>query len=101
MGRVSRLTFISGLALAAAACMEQPGTGPTALIIASTTPQYEAFTLCKTGSSASFDYSVTNLTTSVTTTGSVSLTDGECTLIATAGGLGANVTVTETSAQTG
>ena len=61
----------------------------------------EEFELCKQGSSATFDYSVFDRSTSTTTTGSLSLNDGECRVIALFGGVGADVTVTETSAQSG
>jgi len=61
----------------------------------------EEFELCKQGSSATFDYSVYDRKTSTTTTGSLSLNDGECRVIALFGDVGADVTVTETSAQSG
>ncbi|MDH4132093.1 MAG: hypothetical protein OEV95_09855 [Gemmatimonadota bacterium] len=61
----------------------------------------EEFELCKYGSSATFSYSVFDKTTSNTTNGTISLNDGDCRVIALFGGLGADVTVNETSAQSG
>jgi hypothetical protein len=61
----------------------------------------EEFELCKQGSSATFDYSVFDRSTSTTTSGSLTLNDGECRVIALFGDVGADVTVTETSAQSG
>lgn len=55
----------------------------------------EEFELCKYGSVATFDYSWTDLTTGVTTTGQTTLNDGECQVLVLIGGLGATVTVTE------
>jgi hypothetical protein len=62
---------------------------------------YEEFELCKVGSSASFSYSVFDRNNSTTTAGTISLNDGDCRVIALSGGLGSDVTVTETSAQSG
>jgi hypothetical protein len=61
----------------------------------------EEFELCKMGSSATFDYSVFDRLTSTTRTGSLSLNDGQCVVLAVFGNVGADVTVTETSAQSG
>ncbi len=61
----------------------------------------EEFELCKQGSSATFDYSVFDRSTSTTTTGSLTLNDGECRVIALFGDVGADVTVTETAPQAG
>ena len=59
----------------------------------------EEFEACKHGSSANFDFSINNQGT--VTTGSFSLNDGECVVVASAGGAGVSVSVTETSAQSG
>jgi len=61
----------------------------------------EEFELCKYGSSATFGYSVFDRKTSTTTAGSLSLNDGECRVIALFGDVGADVTVSETAAQSG
>jgi len=61
----------------------------------------EEFELCKYGSSATFSYSVFDRNTSTTTSGSVSLNDGDCRVIALFGAFGADVTVSETAAQSG
>lgn len=67
------------------------------------TPAQERFKVCKYGSSANFSYSADDLEIvgNPDFTGLFSLNDGDCVLLATKGGLGANVTVTETTAQTG
>ena len=68
---------------------------------------FEEFELCKNGSSASFSYSVilygapNKGSPGAPQTGTVSLAAGECRIIALFGGNGADVTVTETSAQSG
>lgn len=61
----------------------------------------EEFELCKYGSSATFSYSVYDRGAGTTTNGTVSLSDGDCRVIALFGGFGADVTVTETAAQSG
>jgi hypothetical protein len=66
----------------------------------------EQFELCKYGSSGSFDYTVTNYggaskTNPTVNSSSITLAAGECQLIASFGGFGADVTVTETGAATG
>jgi hypothetical protein len=58
-------------------------------------PTHEEFELCKTGSAATFDYTVVVPPGGATTTGTVTLADGECRIIALFGGNGADVTVTE------
>jgi hypothetical protein len=55
----------------------------------------EEFRVCKTGSSADFDYSVSDRNTLATTTGHTTVADGECQLVYVAGGKGAIVTITE------
>ena len=68
---------------------------------------FEEFELCKTGSSASFSYSIivygapSKGSPGQPQTGTVSLAAGECRILALFGGNGADVTVTETSAQGG
>ena len=57
--------------------------------------QFEEFELCKFGTTTTFDYSVTDLSSSTTTTGQVTLDDGDCVVLALFGGVGGNVTVTE------
>ncbi len=61
----------------------------------------EEFEVCKYGSSASFSYSVFNRNTGLTSAGTFGLSAGECIVVAQLGGLGADVTVTETGAQAG
>lgn len=61
----------------------------------------EEFEVCKRGSSATFSYSVFNRNDGLTSTGTFALSDGECIVVAQLGGLGADVTVTETGAETG
>ncbi len=68
---------------------------------------FEEFELCKFGSTASFSFSVITYGGAGKTlpaapqTGTLSLVDGQCRIIALQGGYGADVTVTETSAQSG
>ncbi len=62
---------------------------------------FEEFEVCKVGSSATIDYSVFDRRTGTTTTGTLSLNDGDCQVVAQFGGPGADVTVTETSAEPG
>lgn len=62
---------------------------------------FEEFEVCKVGSSATIDYSVFDRRTGTTTTGTLSLNDGDCEVVAQFGGAGADVTVTETSAELG
>lgn len=91
--------------VAVAACDPSQNAGPTSAmpgagnVVASQPgngkPDPEEFEICKYGSSATFDFSVEDLNTNTTTTGQVTLADGECTVIALVGGLGADVTVTE------
>ncbi len=56
---------------------------------------FEEFELCKYGTAATFDFDVFDRNSSTTTTGQVTLQDGDCVVIAEIGGLGADVTVTE------
>jgi len=56
---------------------------------------FEEFEICKVGSAATFDYTVTDRATSGVTNGQVTLQDGECSVVTTSGGAGADVTVTE------
>lgn len=87
----------------------QPGTDaattPSLAILPGTTANglanLEEFEVCKYGSSATFSYSVYNRGTSTTTTGTFSLNDGACTVVALFGGYGADVTVSETAPQSG
>lgn len=55
----------------------------------------EEFELCKYGTTTTFDYSVVEYSDGTTTSGQVTLDDGDCIVIAQFGGAGANVTVTE------
>lgn len=66
-------------------------------------PQGENFKVCKYGSSASFSYVADDRETGTNPdgTGTFSLNDGDCVLLANKGGFGADVSVTETGAQTG
>ena len=72
--------------------LPSPGTGTTSP---------EQFQLCKYGSSGTFSYTVKNNQTNVTSTANITVQDGECWVLAVFGGVGATVTVTETSAQAG
>ena len=80
--------------------LPSPGTG-------NGSADFEEFELCKNGSSATFSYSVivygapNKGSPGAPQTGTVSLAAGECRIIAAFGGNGADVTVTETSAQSG
>jgi hypothetical protein len=67
------------------------------------TPALEKFKVCKYGSAASFSYSVDvrGTSTSPDETGTFSLNDGDCVLLAVRGGGGTDVTVSETGAQSG
>ena len=100
-------------ALALAACQGGDvanNSGPQFAVQPPTTgnavANHEEFELCKAGSSATFSYSVTNYsgagkTGGTTNTSTITLAAGECKVLALFGGYGADVTVTETSAQTG
>jgi hypothetical protein len=63
----------------------------------------EQFEVCKYGSAGNFSFTMTDNRVSppAVTGGTFSLIDGECSLIALAGGKGADVSVTETSAASG
>ena len=69
--------------------------------------EHEEFELCKDGSSATFSFSVVayggpgKTLPGAPQTGNLTLADGECRVIAVYGANGADVTVTETSAQSG
>jgi hypothetical protein len=80
-------------------------TRPSLAVFPGTTPDdqvnAEELEVCKHGSSATFSYSVTDLTTQAVNTGSFSLNDGQCIVVAAFGGKGANFTVSETGAQSG
>jgi len=82
------------------AVLPSPGTG-------NGVANFEEFELCKYGSSATFSYSVTTYGGAGKTlpgapqTGTISLNDGECRIVALYGGFGADVTVSETGAQSG
>jgi hypothetical protein len=82
------------------AVLPSPGTG-------NGVANLEEFELCKYGSSATFSYSVTAYGGAGKTlpgapqTGTISLNDGECRMVAVYGGFGADVTVSETGAQSG
>lgn len=56
---------------------------------------HEEFELCKVGSAATFDYTIVEQPSGPTTTGSVTLSDGECRILALFGAAGALITVTE------
>jgi hypothetical protein len=57
---------------------------------------YETFEVCKYGSNADFDYAVTDRATGAPVrSGTVTITDGSCTVLALSGGTGQTVTVTE------
>lgn len=58
-------------------------------------PFFEEFEVCKVGSAANFNFTVTDNSNNQVTNGSISLTDGECRVIAQFGGAGADVSVTE------
>ncbi len=68
------------------AVVNNPGDGAAA---------FEEFEVCKVGSAANFNFSVTDRSNQQVTNGSISLTDGECRVIASFGGMGADVSVTE------
>jgi hypothetical protein len=56
---------------------------------------FEEFEVCKVGSAANFNFTVTDRSNDQVTNGSISLTDGECRVIAQFGAEGADVSVTE------
>lgn len=56
---------------------------------------FEEFEVCKVGSAANFNFTVAERPSGPVTNGSISLTDGECRVIAQFGGEGADVSVTE------
>lgn len=58
-------------------------------------PFFEEFEVCKVGSAANFNFTVTERPSGPVTNGTLSLTDGECRVIAQFGGMGADVSVTE------
>lgn len=66
-------------------------------------PDLEEFEVCKYGASATFDYVVDDLnpTPNQDGSGTFSLDDGECYVVTVVGGVGANVTVTETGTDPG
>jgi hypothetical protein len=84
--------------------IQEPGK-PTLAIVnlpGSGTVSQEQFQVCKYGSSADFSYSVIDHNNGNTqTTGTFSLTDGQCRILVQSGLLGSDVTVSETAAQTG
>jgi hypothetical protein len=109
--------LVVAAALASAGCQNADVTRanqqPTLAVLPSSPPpngaaDNEEFELCKFGSSATFSFSViayggpgkTNPGAPQTGSGLV-LNDGDCRVIAVYGGNGADVTVTETAAQTG
>ena len=61
----------------------------------------EEFELCKSGSAATFSYSITLRSTGAVSTGTVNLADGECKVLIGLGGSGADVSVTETGSAAG
>ncbi len=61
----------------------------------------EEFEVCKSGSAASFNYSITLRSTGAVSTGTFNLADGGCTVLIVIGGAGADVTVTETGSAAG
>jgi hypothetical protein len=106
--RVSVLAMVAGLFIWAACDQGNTDTtngaplGPVAVganilpnIPADGQVDPEEFEICKSGSAATFDYSIEELPSGPTTDGSVTLADGECRVLAAIGGFGANVTVTE------
>lgn len=109
-------TSVVGLAALLAACADAPTmaplapTAPSTLIAATVsigdqatfgTVATERFRVCKNGSSANFSYAIDYVDATPDETGTFSLNDGQCAEVAQKGGTGANVAVTETSAQTG
>lgn len=103
--------FAAGLVSVACQGGDVAGNGPSFSVLPPVTAdgvvQTEQFELCKRGSSADFSYSVvtyggagkTNPAAPVA--GTLSLTDGQCVVVAEFGGNGADVTVNETGAQSG
>src|SRR5262249_28735757 len=61
----------------------------------------EELEVCKHGSSATFNYSVTVRATQQQNTGSFTLNDGQCIVVAAFGGTGADFSVSESSSQSG
>jgi len=112
MPSIRQLLFLPATCLGLAACQEtgpsdlgrnQPNS-PTATVAVTLPPgngvaEVEEFEVCKHGSSATFDFAIDDNGT--VTQGSFSLNDGECVIVASAGGTGVAVTVTETSASSG
>jgi len=91
---------LSAVALLVGACggndsfgSSEETTGPNFVVAGQA--DFEEFEICKLGSSATFDYTVTDRTTSAVTNGQVTLQDGDCYVVTTSGGNGADVTVTE------
>jgi len=103
---------VVGLAAFVAACVDAPPTSPLvpsaplATVTIGTpasfgTVQVEQFRVCKTGSSASFSYTVDYADATPDESGTFGLSDGQCASVAEKGGTGAIVSVTETGAQSG
>jgi len=61
----------------------------------------ESFEICKTGSGATFAYTVLDKQTGIVLNKTITLASGECQVIASYDGVGAVVTVTETAPQSG
>lgn len=108
-------TSVVGLAALLAACADAPTMAPLAPAAPSSpvmavsigdqatfgTVATERFRVCKVGSSASFSYAIDYVDGTLDEAGTFDLSDGQCAEVAQKGGTGANVSVTETSAQTG
>lgn len=110
-------TSVVGLAVLLAACAEAPTSAPSvsprvadlgstasAAVVPSTNAlQLEEFRVCKVGSSANFSYTVDYRSNGVGTdeSGTFSLNSGDCVTVIQRGGLGSDVSVTETSAPAG
>jgi hypothetical protein len=110
MKMLSKISFLSlVIVLAVGACDQgtisapdgPEGPGVTAVMIPGAA-DLEEFEVCKYGASATFDYTVDDLNPSnQDASGSFTLADGHCRVLAVAGGLGANVSVTETGTDMG
>lgn len=114
--RIKFVAFMLAGGIAASGCQTSDSVGTSQIPSLGVLPanpaangaaDYEEFELCKFGSTANFSYSAiayggANQTLpGAPQNGNVSLTDGQCKVIATYGGFGAEVTITETSAESG
>jgi hypothetical protein len=111
MRHILKLLALPAACLAFAGCQsaEPTGLNPNPLhvgpaaISTSDQAEFEMFKVCKHGSSADFSFTMDKRANGVgvDSSGTFSLNDGECELVTITGSAGADVTVTETSSESG